>query len=55
MNKIWAKQLVLGDKLWSNVPAFRKPVIKVLLQEMVDSGEITEEQYNSIIGETADT
>lgn len=54
MNKIWVKQLVLGTKVWSDVPASRRIAIKALLQEMVTSGEITEEQYNSIIGDTVD-
>ena len=52
MNKIWAKQLVLGVKVWSDVPASRRAAVKGLLQGMIENGDITEEQYNSIVGNT---
>lgn len=54
LGKIWAKQLILGTKKWSDVPVPRRTEVKTALQEMVDEGKITEEQYNSIIGNTVD-
>lgn len=51
MNKIWAKQLVLGAKTWNEVPTIRKSAIKIILQEMIENEEITEEQYVNIVGE----
>lgn len=54
MGKIWAKQLVLDTQKWSDVPVPRRAEVKTALQEMVNEGKITEEQYNSIIGNTED-
>lgn len=55
VNKIWVKQLIVGAKTWNEVPFSRKVAIKNLLQNMVNNGEITEEQYTSITGETIKT
>lgn len=49
MNKIWAKQLILGTKKWSNVPSNRKAEVKTILQEMIENGAITKEQYDLIL------
>ena len=51
MNEIWANRLIAGDKTWANVPASRKAGVKKVLQERVENGEITEEQYKTIVEE----
>lgn len=51
MNEIWANRLIAGDKTWANVPTSRKAGVKKVLQERVESGEITEEQYKAIVEE----
>ena len=51
MNEIWANRLIAGDKTWANVPTSRKAVVKKALLARVETGEITEEQYKSIVEE----
>ena len=51
MNEIWANRLIAGDKTWANVPNSRKAGVKKALMGRVESGEITEEQYKSIVEE----
>ena len=50
MNEIWANRLIAGTKTWSQVPASRKNGVKAVLLERVDSGEITAEKYEEIVG-----
>lgn len=51
MNEIWANRLIAGTKTWSEVPASRKNAVKNVLRGRVESGEISAEQYASIVGE----
>lgn len=51
MNEIWANRLIAGDKAWANVPASRKNAVEAVLRTRVDSGIITIEQFEAIIGE----
>ena len=51
MNKIWADRLVAGTKTWDEVPASRKEPVKEILRGYVESGKITEERYEEIVGE----
>lgn len=51
MDKIWANRLIAGTKTWDEVPDNRKKAVKAELQNRVDSGEITQEEMDRIIGE----
>lgn len=51
MNEIWANRLIAGTKTWAEVPASRKNGVKNVLRGRVESGEITAEQYEEIVGE----
>lgn len=51
MNEIWIKRLIAGTKIWIEVPANRKPVIKQTLMEYVENNIITMEQYTNITKE----
>lgn len=55
MDKIWANRLVAGTKMWSDVPASRRNTVKAELRSRVNNGDITAEQYEGIIGTTAET
>lgn len=55
MDKIWANRLVAGAKTWSDVPASRKNTVKAELDSRVNDGIITMEQYEEILGTTAET
>lgn len=50
MNEIWANRLIAGTKTWAQVPSSRKNGVKAVLLERVNSGEITAEQYEAIVG-----
>ena len=51
MARIWANRLEAGNKLWSNVPDYRKPGVKDVLMQDVADGRITAERYKEICGE----
>ena len=51
MNVIWANRLIAGTKTWAEVPASRKNGVKNELKYRVESGEISPEQYEEIVGE----
>ena len=48
---IWANRLIAGTKTWSEVPLTRKNDVRTELRNRVESGAITEEQYQQITGE----
>jgi len=48
MEKIWANRLVAGTKTWDEVPAARKSGVKLELARRVESGAITEAEYEAI-------
>lgn len=50
MDKIWANRLIAGTKTWDEVPDSRKNSVKAELQNRVDNGEISAEQYTEITG-----
>lgn len=49
--EIWANRLIAGTKTWIQVPASRKNGVKNELKNRVESGEISAEQYEKIVGE----
>lgn len=51
MNTIWANRLIAEDKSWSDVPVNRKNAVKEILIQRVADGIISNETYESIIGE----
>ncbi|MEG1562549.1 MAG: hypothetical protein RR365_02290 [Bacteroides sp.] len=51
MNEIWANRLVVGTKMWSEMPASRQNAVKVVLASRVVSNEITADRYKEITGE----
>ena len=46
-----ANRLIAGTKTWEEVPASRKNGVKNVLKRRVESGEISPEQYEEIVGE----
>lgn len=54
MNVIWANRLIVGTKVWAQVPQSRKPGVKAVLKERVENGEITQQRYEEIVGEPYD-
>ena len=52
MNAIWANRLIAGDKAWTDVPANRKNAVKVILEQRVSDGIISEEAYAAIVNES---
>lgn len=52
MNEIWANRLVAGTKVWSDVPTYRKNVVKEVLRDRVVKESITAERYEEITGES---
>ena len=51
MARIWANRLIAGDVKWENVPKSRKASVKKVLQQDVENGKITQEEYDSIVTE----
>lgn len=51
MYEIWANRLIAGTKMWTQVPASRRNGVKNELENRVESGEISPEQYEEIVGE----
>ena len=51
MVKIWANRLIAGTQVWSSVPEKRVDEVKAELESRVALGEITQEQFDLIIGE----
>lgn len=51
MNEIWANRLIAGTKAWAELPSLRKNGVKAVLQQRVEAGAITAEQYEEITGE----
>jgi uncharacterized membrane protein len=45
----WVKMLIEGKKTLAEINEPRKTEVKILLEQYVLSGEITEEQYNEIL------
>lgn len=54
MNEIWANRLIAGTKTWAEMPASRRNDVKAILQDRVNSGEITQEDMDRIIGGDAE-
>ena len=52
MNAIWANRLIAGTKVWGEVPDNRKAGVRAVLQDRVEKGIITAEDYTRITGET---
>ena len=50
MIKIWADCLVAGTKSWSDVKESRREAVKAELERRVASGELTQEDFNRILG-----
>lgn len=53
MNKIWANQLIADTMKWAEMPASRRPAVKDILLQKLESGEISAEKYEAITGEAA--
>ncbi len=51
MNEIWANRLAAGTKAWAEVPKSRRNAVKAVLESRLESGAITEEQFNAIFAE----
>lgn len=51
MNEIWANRLIVGTKMWTEMPSMRQAAVKVILNERVKAGNITPEKYKRITGE----
>ena len=51
MDKIWANRLIAGTKSWAEMPASRRPGVKLELGKRVVEGEISPEQYKEITRE----
>lgn len=51
MNEIWANRLIAGTKTWTEMPRSRQTAVKKILQQRVEDGELTAEQYAEIVGE----
>ncbi len=51
MARIWANRLEAGTFTWADVPQSRKSAVKEVLRGDVNSGKITAEQYEAIVGE----
>ena len=54
MDKIWANRLIAGTKKWAEMPASRRPGVKLELAKRVAEGEITAKRYKEITGERYD-
>lgn len=52
MERIWANRLVAGTKTWAEMPASRRAGVKQELAKRVTEGEISEERYKEITGES---
>ena len=50
LDKIWVNRLIAGDKVWADVPEAAKQGVTEELQARVNSGEITQERMDEIIG-----
>ena len=50
LDEIWANRLIAGDKTWADVPESAKHGVTEELQGRVNSGEITQERMDEIIG-----
>lgn len=51
MARIWANRLEAGTFTWADVPQSRKAAVKKVLRGDVESGKITAERYEEIVGE----
>lgn len=51
MSEIWANRLIAGTKKWEDVPPSRKDAVNGILLVRMESGEITQEQYDEITKE----
>lgn len=52
MDRIWANRLVAGTKTWAEMPESRRARVKRELAKRVAEGEISEERYKEITGES---
>lgn len=50
MNEIWANRLIAGTKTWAEMPASRRTAVTAILAARVESGLITQETMDAIIG-----
>ena len=50
MAKIWRNRIIAGDQLFSNCPARYKNQVLALLQQDVENGIISAEQYTEFTG-----
>lgn len=51
MAKIWRNRLVAGTQVWADCPERYRIAVKALLKGDVESGRITAERYEEIVGE----
>lgn len=49
MNEIWANRLIAGTKTWAEMPASRRIAVTALLTARVESGEISQDDMDSIV------
>ena len=47
--KIWKKRIIAKDQVFSECPEEYKESVKILLQQEVDNGIITQEIYEELI------
>lgn len=52
MDRIWANRLIAGTKTWAEMPESRRAGVKQELAKRVAEGEISEERYKEITGES---
>lgn len=50
MNAIWAKRLIAGTQRWDDVPLARREAVQEILNQKVESEELTQDEYNEILG-----
>lgn len=51
MAKIWRNRLIAGTQVWTDCPEKYKSAVQALLRTDVESGKITAERYEEIVGE----
>ena len=51
MAKIYKRQILAGKMTVAEVPAYWYKQVKAMFDEMLENGEITEEEYNGYMGE----
>lgn len=51
MIKIYVRQITAGKMTVADVPAYWRSGVKAVFDEMLENGEITQDQYDAYMGE----